>query len=137
VALALLLVHAQLLSYFRRSAFEDVRATRVTLDATLRDSLEAYRTTGRIVTEETLLKEALLQGSRELAFTYADSADDRAKTELLAVLDAQGRVLSDAKRRFSPGVTLAASSAALRSASRGEVGFTTIDDRLYMAALVP
>jgi len=136
VTLALLVVHARMKEDCERGAIRAMAAGRATLDATLDGSLEHYRTAGQILEEETLLKEALLRSSRELAFTYADSAHDRASFELVAVLDGAGRVLSEARPHFGAGNAAPVPLSVLAS-GRGAAGFASIEGRFFMIVVVP
>jgi sigma-B regulation protein RsbU (phosphoserine phosphatase) len=135
IALTLLLVNGRLTSYFTGAAKDDLRNARDTLKQSLAESLEVYKIEGRIIADVTMLKEALIRQSPELAYTYADSARDTASTSYLLILDATGRVLADAKNELVPGTMLSFATA-------GEpwnvlAGFVAIEGQLVAVAVVP
>jgi sigma-B regulation protein RsbU (phosphoserine phosphatase) len=140
VATTLWLVNRRLTSEFTERARSDVRGARDVLDDSLAESLESYRVQAQIVADATLLKEALIRRSHELAFSYADSARDTVSLRYVAVLDANGRVIADAKNEFSEGVPLIAGLAAPADGEhtpRPQAGFMRAFDDLVAVAVAP
>src|SRR5262249_14856011 len=90
--------------------------------------------------DATLLKEALIRRSPELAFSYADSARDTVSLRYLAVLDANGGVIADAKKEFAPGLPLMGGPAPPVDAEhtpRAQAGFMRVGGSLVAAAVAP
>ncbi len=136
VVLALWLVSQRLMAFFTASARDEAAGAAETLDQSLRASLDSYRVEGRIVADETIIKEALVKGSIDLAFTYADSARDRTGAHYVAVVGVDGRVLVEATGQFPPGTELAVPRAR-PEATKPEAGFILLHDKLAAAAVVP
>src|SRR5437867_3249920 len=99
----LLLVNQILLSYFRRVASDDVAGARELLAQSFAQSLDRYVIQGEMIADATLLKEALIRESPELAYTYADSARDQTSIASVIILDRKGAVLADAGGELARG----------------------------------
>jgi serine phosphatase RsbU (regulator of sigma subunit) len=137
VTAALVLVHYRMRSYFANRARTDVASARDGLKQSLADSLDAYRVQGQIIADATLLKEALIRKSADLAFTYADSARDTTSLSYLLVLDAGGGVVADARNQFTRGAPLAGEDEPWQRVDHAQVGFLRLGSDLVAAAVVP
>jgi sigma-B regulation protein RsbU (phosphoserine phosphatase) len=137
VTAALVLVHYRMRSYFANRARTDVASARDGLKQSLADSLDAYRVQGQIIADATLLKEALVRHSAELAFTYADSARDTTKLSYLLVLDDDGAVVADGRNQFTRGAPLMGEDEPWQRIDHAQVGFLRLGSDLVAAAVVP
>jgi sigma-B regulation protein RsbU (phosphoserine phosphatase) len=137
VTATLLLVNRRVTLDFTSRAESDVLSARDTLAQSLRESLDAYRVQGQIIADATLLKEALIRRSPELAFAYADSARDTASIRYLVVLDANGVIVADAKNELPRGSALASGLDRAPRAPKAQVGFLRLRGGLVAAAVVP
>ena len=129
----LLLVNQILLSYFRRAASEDVAGARELLAQSFAQSLDRYVIQGKMIADATLLKEALIRESPELAYTYADSARDQTSIASVVILDRKGDVLADAGGELARGSKIAQAG----ESSKVEAGFLTLGGALFAVAVVP
>jgi hypothetical protein len=132
VVLAFALVHHVFTDYVIRVAQGDVAAARGLLGQAVDKSLEGYALQARVIADETLLKEALVKGAPDLAYTYADAARDRTSAQYLVVLRADGRVLADIRQQYAVGAPFPIS---VQGAA--ERGFLSLDGALVSAAVVP
>jgi len=130
VAVALLLVHFLFTRHTLGAARDDIADSGTVLRQALGRSLESYRVLGRAVSDETVAKEALVSGNKDLAFTYVDSVYDRTGADYLILLDAGGRVVADRQKQDRTGIPVAGPDAA-------KTGFVVLDGTLVAAAVVP
>ncbi len=129
----LLLVNQILLSYFQRAASEDVAGARELLARSFAQSLDRYVIQGQMIADATLLKEALIRESPELAYTYADSARDQTSISSVIILDRRGNVLADGSGELGQGTKMAPSA----TSAKVEAGLLTAGGSLYAIAVVP
>jgi len=129
----LLLVNQILLSYFQRVASEDVAGARELLAQSFEQSLDRYVVQGRMIADATLLKEALIRESPELAYSYADSARDQTSIASVVIIDRKGAVLADTKVELASTRTI---PKAIESASV-EAGLLTRNAAIFAVAVVP
>jgi sigma-B regulation protein RsbU (phosphoserine phosphatase) len=137
VGITLLLVSRRLTGYFAAAARDDLGSAVDSLRQSLADSLEGYRIQGHVVANATLLKEALMNRSAELAFTYADSTRDTTQSEYVYVLDFKGLVLADVRGELPTGAELAIGPRADLKPGGARVGFLDLGGQLVAAAVVP
>jgi phosphoserine phosphatase RsbU/P len=136
VALTLAFVNGRLTRYFTNAARNDLRNAQDALQQSLADSLNGYDVEARIIADATVLKEALVQRSAELAYAYADSARDTTSTVYLTILDSDGTVLADAKNELARGAK--PPFHVPEGASTGSrTGFSKIGDSLVANAVAP
>jgi len=129
----LLLVNQILLSYFQRVASEDVAGARQLLAQSFEQSLDRYVIQGRMIADATLLKEALIRESPELAYSYADSARDQTSIASVVIIDRKGAVLADAGAELANGRT---APKAIESTTV-EAGFLARNGSIFAVAVVP
>ena len=134
VALTLVLVNELLTRHFTRAARDDLRNAQKTLEQSLADDLNAYGVEAKIIADATVLKEALIQRSFELAYAYADSARDTTSTTYLMILDFNGLILADAQNELARG---AMPPFAVPEAGRTGAGFSNINSHLVADAVAP
>jgi sigma-B regulation protein RsbU (phosphoserine phosphatase) len=133
VLVMLLLVNQILLSHFRRVANEDVAGARELLAQSFAQSLDRYVIQGRMIADATLLKEALIRDSPELAYTYADSARDLTSIFSVAILDRKGTVLADAGGELARGSKMEQA----HESSNVDAGLLTSNGALFAVAVIP
>jgi sigma-B regulation protein RsbU (phosphoserine phosphatase) len=132
VTVMLLLVSARVKELFAEAAGREALSARRLVDQSFARRLETYRAMAEVVANETIVKEALLRSSNELAFTYADSAHDKVRTQYVLVLDRDGRVVADAAQRIAPGTRLGTLGVGVSGAS-----FIDIDGTLAAVGVAP
>lgn len=131
VVVVLLLVDVLFTRHIQGGARDDIADAGTSLRQSLGRKLESYQLLGHVVSNETILKEALVGGSKELAFTYVDSVYDRTGAEYLILADADGKVVTDRKKPERAGEQLGL------AALRFKAGFILLDGTLVAAAVVP
>jgi PAS domain S-box-containing protein len=81
---------------FARAVAVQVTASRETVHNALTHRLDVLRASARVVSDETLLKEALVTGKEDLLDCWADAARDRLGIPYVVLMDGAGRVVADA-----------------------------------------
>lgn len=133
VVCTLLAVNQVLVGHFDRTAKEDLDTTRKTLAQSFAATLDRYLVQGQMIADVTVLKEALIRESPELAYTYADSAQDQTGASSVVIANRQGVVLADTKNVFARGDK----APYLDATHRGRAGFLMLAGSLFAVAVVP
>ena len=137
VTVALVLVHLLLTRHTLDVARDDIAAARAALRQAIATSLESYRVLGELVSNETIAKEALLNRTPDLAFTYVDSVHDRTGAEYLVLVDAAGEVITDHRPDRGARAAAPLPPGPRWAEPEARTGFLSLDGTLVAAAVVP
>jgi methyl-accepting chemotaxis protein len=129
--------HRMFTGYATQAARADIDAVRGTLTQLVQKSLDSYRIQARVVSEDSTLKEALVKGSAELAYTVVDSAQDRTQAEYVALIGGDDRVLAHVAEPEAAGSGLPVQAPPAGAKDGEAAGFLPLPGKLVAAAIVP